>query len=297
MFSRHVRRRLNQIISIILCVTILAQSSPLPAWPYLRSWSESRRPAAGARRAHAAEQTTAGIAPRALPTPSPAIPLASRATAEPGHDHSKGVAVEAAFRPPLPPQGAPRPQIQQATPPASLRQAIAPLAADIALVAGWNLISMPEELADTDPASVLSSIAGQYNLVYAYAGCDAADPWKLYDPAAPPPASDLTVIDHRIGFWIEMTAQATLSVDGTKPTSTSIQLCQGWNLIGYPMDKVLPVPVALAPIAGKYTLVFAWDPTDAVDPWEVYEVGVPDWSNDLQFMCRGGATGCWPPRT
>ena len=162
---------------------------------------------------------------------------------------------------------------------------------DVPLVTGWNLVSIPEEPADTDPAAVLASIAGKYNLVYAYDRCDDEDPWKLYDPAASPPTNDLTAIDHRIGFWIEMTDAAILSVSGTQPTSTVIPLCRGWNLIGYPRQEPLPVAEALASIEGKYTLVFAWDPTDTTDPWEVYEVGKPDWSNDLQVMEPG--RGYW----
>jgi hypothetical protein len=166
---------------------------------------------------------------------------------------------------------------------------------DVPLALGWNLISVPEVPSDTSPAVVLASIAGKYNLVYAYDGCDAADPWKLYDPTAPPPASDLTAIDHKIGFWIDMTAAGTLNVAGTQPTSTSIRLCRGWNLIGYPLARTQPVAQALASIAGKYTLVFAYDPTDPTDPWQVYDVSVPAWANDLQVMEPG--RGYWVKAT
>ena len=46
---------------------------------------------------------------------------------------------------------------------------------------------------------VLSSIEGQYDLVYAYHASDAADPWKKYNVAAPPFLNDLTEIDETMG--------------------------------------------------------------------------------------------------
>ncbi|MFQ5593658.1 MAG: RHS repeat-associated core domain-containing protein [Anaerolineae bacterium] len=307
MLSRRSRRRLNQIISVILCATILAQSSPLPAWPYLRSRSDSRRPLAGVRPVRAAEKTTAGIAPRVLPTPSPAVPVSPQATPPPRSNQGRPVAVEAVSHLSALPQSLPHSasdfgpsgwaQRRSRIADSGDRNSQSPFSilhspiSNIPLTTGWNLISLPLEPPDTDPAAVLSSIAGQYNLAYAYDGCDAADPWKLYDPAAPPPANDLTAIDHRIGLWIEMTADATLDVAGTQPTSTDIPLCEGWNLIGYPLDEAWPVAEALASIEGKYDLIFAYDPTDVADPWEVFEVGVPAWSNDLQVMQAG--RGFW----
>jgi RHS repeat-associated protein len=163
-------------------------------------------------------------------------------------------------------------------------------ATSIPLLANWNLISIPEEPADTDPAIVLASIDGDYTSVFAYDGCDGGDPWKQYDPADPV-SSDLTAIDHKIGFWIEMAAPATLDVDGTIHSSTDISLCEGWNLIGYPLNQALPVAGALSSIEGKYSRVFTSDPTDAADPWQLFDPSVPEWVNDLQIMEPG--RGYW----
>lgn len=164
-------------------------------------------------------------------------------------------------------------------------------AASIALGPGWNLVSIPEEPLDTTPAVVLGSIAGKYDQVVTYNACDPADPWKVYDPDDPA-ASDLTAIDHRIGFWIHMTAAAILTVSGSKPVSTTIRLCEGWNLIGYPLKHALPVAGVLNTIAGKYTHVFAYDATRASgEPWDAYDVTTPAWANDLQLMEPG--RGYW----
>jgi RHS repeat-associated protein len=161
---------------------------------------------------------------------------------------------------------------------------------DIALLAGANLVSLPNQPPNTDPAAALASIAGQYSAAFAYNACDAADPWKIYDPADPG-ASDLAAIDHELGLWLDATTAATLTSDGSQPPITQIELCTGWNLIGYPLGQPRPLPAALASIAGKYTRVFGFALADPADPWEVYDTAVPAWANDLQAMEPG--RGYW----
>ncbi|MCB8978742.1 MAG: hypothetical protein H6657_15085 [Ardenticatenaceae bacterium] len=155
---------------------------------------------------------------------------------------------------------------------------------------GWNLISIPEELASTDPATVLASIDGNYTQVVAYDGCDTADPWKLYDPSDLA-GSDLTTIDPTMGLWIEMTVSDTLSVTGTIPTNPSINLCTGWNLIGYPSADTTPVGGAFSSIQGQYERVFDYQATNLTEPWNVYDVAVPSWANDLANLQPG--RGYW----
>ena len=158
----------------------------------------------------------------------------------------------------------------------------------VPLLAGWNLVSLPEEPADPEPATVLAAIGGAYTKVSAHDACDPADPWKLYDPSDPA-ASDLTVLDHRRGFWIEATSAVDLPSDGTLPATTTFELCTGWNLIGMPIGQPRHVRSVLHPIEGKYARVFGYDPTDPQDPWEIYDVAVPDWANDLGQMMPGRA--------
>jgi hypothetical protein len=138
---------------------------------------------------------------------------------------------------------------------------------------------------------VFSSIAGDYDLVYAYDACDAADPWKMYDPNAPPFINDLTDIDVKHGYWLRATVAITLNFAGQPPGPTSIPLCVGWNLIGYPSDEPVPLPNALTSIAGKYNLVYAYDASDAADPWKMYDPNAPPFINDLTSM--GPGVGYW----
>ena len=160
----------------------------------------------------------------------------------------------------------------------------------IPLLAGWNLVSLPEEPADPDPAAVLAAIGGAYAKVSAHDACDAADPWKLYDPNDPA-ASDLTVLDHRRGFWIEATSAVDLPSDGTLPATTTFELCTGWNLIGMPIGQPRHVRSVLHPIEGKYVRVFGYDASTPDQLWEGFDVQAPYWANNLDYLLPG--RGYW----
>jgi len=157
---------------------------------------------------------------------------------------------------------------------------------------GWNLISIPRVLNGSAPEVVLASIAGKYDLVYAWDASDPADPWKSYMPGL---GGDLTYISRNMGLWVRMTQAGTLTVEGEMPTTTSIPLYAGWNLIGYPAGVARPVPDALASIAGKYTLVFEYDASAPDAPWRSYSPQVPDFANTLAEMRPG--FGYWVKAT
>jgi hypothetical protein len=66
----------------------------------------------------------------------------------------------------------------------------------------------------------------------------------------------------------------------------------GWNLIAYPVQVTRTVTEALLSISGVYTTVYGYEPTDPDgDVWKVYDVGVPDWVNDLHELVFG--KGYW----
>lgn len=160
----------------------------------------------------------------------------------------------------------------------------------VPLLPTFNLISLPKEPPDPDPAVVLDPIAGELSRVFVFDACDAADPWKVFDPADPA-ISDLTVLDHTKGFWIDALTSTTLPVSGTQPPRTEIQLCAGWNLVGYPLGAARPPTSALGSIADRLVRVYGFDPTDPTDPWEVFDSAVPAWVNDLERMHPG--RGYW----
>ncbi len=159
---------------------------------------------------------------------------------------------------------------------------------EILLVPGWNLVSLPKAREATDPATVLESIAGGYTHVMSHDACDAADPWKLYDPENPE-ASDLEAIDPTTGLWLEATLPVDLLPEGELPASVTFELCTGWNLVGFPAGQARPVRNALRSIDGKYIRVMAYESYDADDPWKIYDVEVPSWANDLAELRPGRA--------
>ena len=154
----------------------------------------------------------------------------------------------------------------------------------IALHLGWNLVSVPVSPNSTIITDVLSSIEGSYDLIYAYAASQTADPWKKYDLAAPPFLNDLDEIDETIGLWIRATEATTLRVSGAASSVSEILLHAGWNLVGCPIGAARPLTEALSSIEGKYDLVYGYDPAQGDDPWKKYDVNAPPFLNDLTEM-------------
>ncbi|MBC7262868.1 MAG: metallophosphoesterase [Chloroflexi bacterium] len=155
------------------------------------------------------------------------------------------------------------------------------------IVVGWNLLSLPIEPDSSALEDLLAPIAGAYDLVYAYEGCDQADPWKKYDTNVPPFLNDLQDIHETEGFWLHGTSTTTLPVSGHRVSEVTIPLCAGWNLVGYPLGTSQPVTYALRTIDGWYDLVYAYDASDTADPWKKYDVNVPPFLNDLTELRPG----------
>ena len=234
-----------KILNVILCVGLVLQSGAMPLSVYsIRASSlppqnaDEDLPQAESQSSNPKLQTSNSktLAPSVLPV---SVSTAADKDQSPFTDTEIGFQ----FQPVPPPtlSGLPDPSTTQiATLRSVSNQEAATTPTSIVLLPGWNLISIPDIVTDTTPAAVLAPIAGQFTQVYAYDGCDTADPWKLYDPANPG-ASDLTRIDHRIGFWIQATATVTLPLASREPPTTTQQLCTGWNLIGMPVKQARPV--------------------------------------------------------
>ena len=75
-----------------------------------------------------------------------------------------------------------------------------PDVAQIPLVPGWNLVSLP--LAPDVPSlpAALASIDGSYGRGQAYGAAQPDAPWVRFKPDGPPYASTLTALDERMGL-------------------------------------------------------------------------------------------------
>lgn len=163
----------------------------------------------------------------------------------------------------------------------------------IPLVQGWNLVSFRLHPTSTAVADVLSSVNGNYDLVYAWDSSVASNNWKRADnvPESPDSLTDLT---EAMGFWIHMTTADTLDVVGSIPTVTNISLnttAGGWNLVGYPSASSLALPGAITSHDGTFNLAYSYHAETPSDPWRLHDTGGPSWANDLTEL--GPGWGYW----
>jgi parallel beta-helix repeat protein len=101
---------------------------------------------------------------------------------------------------------------------------------------GWNLVSIPLIQNDQNITKVLEMIEGYYDAVQWYDASDPADPWKNYI-VAKPFGNDLLHINETMGFLIHIkkSGDTIFLYNGSEPTQNqTIQLYEGWNMVGYP---------------------------------------------------------------
>jgi len=156
---------------------------------------------------------------------------------------------------------------------------------------GWNLISAPALMSSTAITDFLSPLSGLYEKAYAYISSDSSDPWKIFDPTAPSYVNDLQSVDSAMGIWIKMRQNAEFLLPGGFPSSSTIPLFTGWNLISYRGNQSRPVAEALSSISGKYEKVMCYKANDLSDPWKIYDPLAPAYVNDLTIMEPG--LGYW----
>ncbi len=72
-------------------------------------------------------------------------------------------------------------------------------------------------------------------------------------------------------------------VNGLPP----IALQQGWNMVGWPLLVSKPLPDAFGTCWPLVTMVWSYDATDAIDPWENFDLAVPPFLNDLTELRYG----------
>ena len=105
--------------------------------------------------------------------------------------------------------------------------------ANITLVEGWNLISLPLIPLDSAISAVLAGVMDDVISVWYWNA--AAERWYSFAPGA---ASDLTSMTDGKAYWINMEAARTLSMAGTEmPEGTQLppayDVVVGWNMIGF----------------------------------------------------------------
>ena len=154
---------------------------------------------------------------------------------------------------------------------------------DLALSPGWNLVSWPVAPLTENLADTLASCSA-CDQAWAYDAWDVTAPWKQWP-------GDLEQVDETMGLWLHATVAVTLPIAGWSPASLTIELRAGWNLVGYPSQTARPIAEALSSIADQYTRVATSDASDPASPWQVYDVALPSYANDLGLIEPG--RGYW----
>ena len=94
---------------------------------------------------------------------------------------------------------------------------------------GVNLVSIPLLQSDESVGTVLQTL--QWDNTWSYDPINQE--WKSFSKSKPYGQS-LEYLNHTMGIWVNVTQDSNLTVAGVVPTSTTIDLHAGWNLVGFP---------------------------------------------------------------
>ncbi len=94
---------------------------------------------------------------------------------------------------------------------------------------GQNLISIPLVQSHGSTEKVLQTV--EFDKAWTYAAVE--NEWKSY-MTFKPYKGDLGTVNHRMGVWVNVTAESNFTVAGIVPSNTLIQLYAGWNLVSFP---------------------------------------------------------------
>jgi len=155
---------------------------------------------------------------------------------------------------------------------------------NISFSEGWNLVSFPLIQQSSSLAGILAPIDGKWDYIQAWSQV-GSDHWKTNNIYRPDQLNDLTMLTHKMGFWINITEpNVILTVEGQIPLFTSTTLYSGWSLVGYPSLTEKTVSEALA--GTGYDAVEGFNATEPyrltaladsylMTPGEAYWVHVP----------------------
>ena len=155
---------------------------------------------------------------------------------------------------------------------------------NIYLIQGWNLISVPFLLENKTLPEPFKTIEGNYTSVFAY---DAkSKEWDLFDPTLPSFLNTLSIINETMGFWINMLEEDTLSMQGDIPDTTTFNIYEEWNLIGYPYDKEMDIQSTYENVNDSFSTIYMYNSSDS-DQWKMYDIYAPSFLNDLYYAIPG----------
>ena len=128
------------------------------------------------------------------------------------------------------------------------------------LTNGWNLISFACTKENMTVSSLLADINQNYISIHTYEPGEAIDKWKAYNPNMPYwVVQDLSTIRYDKGYWIKLNQNTSFIIQGNITLPNRINILQGWNLVGYPLQTQKTPIDAFSTINGKYSVVWTYD--------------------------------------
>ena len=99
----------------------------------------------------------------------------------------------------------------------------------LSLNTGWNLVSFYVEPTDMTAATVLAPISSSLLQI--------KNLQSSYDPGIPSFLNTLSSLSVKDGYWVKVSEDVSLDVEGPVPSGASISVKEGWNLVGYPRSS------------------------------------------------------------
>lgn len=162
---------------------------------------------------------------------------------------------------------------------AGLYQFDAFISYSISLLPGWNLISLPLVPRYPQVEDIFAGVAVQGVAGYD----DSTGTWQFYAPGAP---SGLIEMHRGKGYWVKVSAQCTLTLQGkVPPLPDYVQLEPGWNLIGMPF---IAEPQSIPDVFGGVSMSGLTTYDADTKTWHLYR---PDASSNLRHVDNG--KGYW----
>ncbi len=125
---------------------------------------------------------------------------------------------------------------------------------EITLASGWNLISFYTLPSDASIESVFGTALSSISLIKNSDG--------FYKPDYTSELQSLQTINLGEAYLVFAESTVTVSVSGDIPTSTTVSLKQGWNLMGYPQASDGDLQTILSPI---------WSDTETIKNFDAFK--------------------------
>ena len=152
----------------------------------------------------------------------------------------------------------------------------------LSLIAGWNLISFDVQIENNFPVDVFADLISE-NSLEVVTGYDNG--YLIYDPEFQEFLNTLISIDHGVGYWIKVTNSSTITTSGSEiPSDFTIQLIEGWNLIGYWLSDSQPPSQAFAAVESNENLEVV---TGYEDGYLIYDPEFQPFLNTLVNLNNG----------